>query len=362
MKKTGAWVIAALLAFSCLFGALAEPTVIEPDMSLAVEKSVSDSLAETNPEVEGESPLTGLKTDESYTPITLVLDNSPEVYPHWGVAEADWLIQVPIRKDGGTRLIALYGGAYPEQAGGVRSARMTTLPVATMFTAAMACGGWPPNSSEDISVAYWIDKWDFNKPIRYYNLLGGKYRERVDFLPEPQNLSAHIDQIHQSLAERKVRFQKRSFLFSDLPLTGGDAATSVSTDFLAWNKDPEKRLRNENSSASFAYEAGKGYLRTSKAGLYTDRKSGEPVVFANLVILRCPIEWGGGDYSYYRNHLAGSGQAEFFQDGRHFSGAWYRAGKQSRLVLLDESGKEISLRRGKTFLIIGDEHVRISCE
>ena len=371
MRSKGIRVAALVLMMSLLFGmAAAEPKVIVPNMELELSKAVIEEIKENNDEEEGINPLTGLALTEEYTPITLVLDNSPEVYPHWGVVEADWIVQVPLRPDGGTRLVAVYGGAYPEQAGGTRSARMTTLPVSNLFKAAAAFAGWPPNTGKDISVDQWIEEWDYNAPIRYYDLLGNRYRERVDFLSAPQNLSAHIKEIHDSLVKRikkkNIKFPKRFFRFADEPLTDGDDAASIQLRFVV--SDPEAegitdadRLESLNSACTLDYKEGSGYTRTSTSGLYSDRNTGEVLTFANVIIMRVPIVWDG-NYPFYEDHLRGCGQAEIFQNGKHITGAWYRSGRKSRLVLLDEEGEEISLQRGRTYMVIGDDDTVVSYE
>lgn len=372
MKKRMIRLLAMLLAACFLTAAAAEPTVIRPDMELELSESVISGIVKNNPVIEGEAPLTGLPAgEEPYTPITLVLDNSPEVYPHWGVAAADWIFQVPQRRDGGTRLVAVYGNEYPAQAGGVRSARMTTLPVGMLFNAAPAFAGYPPTTAKDITVGYWLDDWDLNKPIRYFDLLSKNYKERVSFEEEPHNLSAHVDEIHARLVERGVKFETRPFLFTDAPLTEGDEAKEIRLRFLSRVEEeeieePEKEddvgaAESTVSACSFTYDAEKGYTRTSKAGTFTDRNTEEPVYFQNVVILRSKIEWDG-NYAFYHNHLKTCGQAEFFMNGKHFTGAWYRAGRLSRLVLLDAEGKEVALQRGRTWAVIYDEFLEVSYE
>ncbi|MBR2823213.1 MAG: DUF3048 domain-containing protein [Clostridia bacterium] len=359
MKKLMTWVLAVILALGCLPAAAAEPTVIQPNMELELPEEIYASVPRLNPEVEGENPLTGLPDgEEAYTPIVLVLDDSPEVFPHWGVTEADWIVQVPLRRDGDTRMLAVYSSAYPEQAGGARSARMTMLPIATLFDAAFAFVGYPPNTEWNIMVGGWLDEWDFNKPIRYFDLLGRRYKERVDFLPEPQNLSAHIQEMHANLVKRKVKFQKRYFLFADEPETRGDDATKIDMAFYG----SEETLEPSTASAcTFTYEEGTGYLRDSSTGLYTDRNTGEAVPFANVVVMRSKINWIGY-YPYYEDHLRYYGEADVFMNGKHVSGYWYRRGRLARLVLLDENGEEIRLQRGKTFLTIGDQYTVVSYE
>ena len=374
MKKTAVLVIALLLAVCCAAGGLAERKVISPDMELKLSDEVIQGIAKSNPEVEGENPLTGLPaSEEPYTPMTLVLDNSPEVYPHWGVAEADWIFQVPQRRDGGTRLVAVYSNEYPEQAGGVRSARMTTLPIATLFKAAPVYAGFPPVIGDDIRVDHWLDEWDFNKPIRYVDLLSKPYKERVDFLEAPQNLSAHLKEIHEYFIGRKnVKFEKRPFLFADEPRAGGDKASQIYLHFLSRvnvereEEEPEKEdmpgaAESTISACSFTYSEENGYTRTSKTGVFTDRVTEQPVYFQNIVILRSKINWDG-NYAYYDNHLKYYGQADYFMNGKHYTGAWYRAGRLARLVLLDENGQEISLQRGKTYAVIYDEYLNVIYE
>jgi len=375
MMKTGVRLLSLLLVLVLWGGALADPVVLEPNMELELSDEIVDKIELLHPEMEGISPLTGLPMDEPYTPITLVLDSSPECMPQWGVAEADWIVQVPLRRDGDTRMVAVYGSEYPEQAGAARSARMTTLPIANLFRAATAFAGWPPNPEKDISVEYWLDDWDFNKPIRYYNLLNNKYRERVDFLEAPQNLSAHIQEIHASLVKRETKFEKRYFLFADEPLTLGDDASSIRFQFfnrpteddeirarkLKEEPAPEVSQESQSAACTFAYQEGTGYLRSSNTGIFSDRNTGEEIAFANVIVLRSKLHWIG-DYPWYDNHLKTCGQMELFQNGKHITGSWYRAGRLSRLVLLDEDGNELSLQRGKTWMIIGDEYTVVSYE
>ena len=359
MKKIWSLLMAAALLLSLAGTAAADMTTIQPDMEMEVSREYGDSLPMLNPEIEGISPLTGLPMEEEYTPIALVLDDSPEVFPHWGVAEADWIAQVPLRPSGDTRMVAVYGSQYPEQAGGVRSSRMTMLPIATLFKSAFVDASYPPNHEWDIMVGGWLEEWHFFEPIRYFDLLGNKYKERVDFLPDPQNLSAHIREIHEYfLKKSSVKFEKRFFLFSDEPETRGDDATNIKMDFYG---SEETTVPSDSSACTFTYEEGTGYLRNSSTGVYSDRNTGEPVPFANVIVLRSKLNWIY-EYPWYEDHLRYSGQAEFFMNGKHITGSWYRRGRLARLTLLDEDGKEISLQKGKTFLVIGDQYTVVSYE
>ena len=348
MRKLICALLAMMFLIGCGLGACAEEKAVQ----FRDEVTLPKLTPADHPAIEGESQLTGLPASgEAYTPIAIPLDNSPEVYPLWGISEADVLFQVPLTENGATRLMALYGNVYPEQAGGVRSGRMTLLPLARAFDAAFAYAGVPPIGVEPISVDYWLGEWGYRKPTRHFNLLGDHFRERVDFLKKPNNLSAKIAELHEHLAERKVAFAERPFLFTDEAPEAGEEATVISVEYLHHGNSSKT---NESSASTFEWQHGTGYIRTSKAGGMTDRTTGETVAFANVVIMKVAVEWEKG-YPYYANQMRGSGAAVFFQDGRMTEGAWLHNGDTDRLVFLDEKGNEMTFQRGKTFIVVGDD-------
>ena len=363
MKKRFLCILLALSLLACAFGALAEETAAEdavaadfvPDgtvIKVDPKLGAPDKVYKDNPEIVGESPLTGLPCTEPYTPIVLPLDNSPEAQPLWGIADASIIFQVPLGIYGSTRLVALYSDAYPEQAGGVRSGRMTMLPLARTFHAVFVYAGVPPIGSGNVSVSYYLTQWSFRKPTRHYDLMGKRFRERVDFIKKPFNLSAHVKELHDHLTGRDMTFEVRPFLFADEPLTRGEEAATVSLQFQSTkNKDHY----SQNSACTFTWTDA-GYTRTSVSGEMTDRNTGEALTFANVIIMRVPVEWQR-DYPYYEDHMKGTGQADIFQNGRYIRGTWFHASRTDRLIFFDEEGKELTFQRGKTFMVLGDEHI-----
>ncbi len=350
--KRGITVLLAMILLACTCGAAAEEKTIQ----VRTLTGTYFQEAENHPAIEGESPLTGLPCGEAYTPIMVPLDNSPEAHPLWGIGDASLMIQVPITPNGGTRLLALFGDAYPEQAGGIRSGRMTMLPFARAFHAVFAYAGLPPIGNGNVNVKYWLDQWSFLKPTRHYNLLGKRFRTRVDFIKVPYNLSAHIRELHEHLVERGLEFEVRPFLFTDEPLDRGEEAMKISLQFRS-AKNPSSV--SPNSSCTFSWQPGTGYIRTAAAGETEDRITGKAVPFANVIIMRVPVEWVR-DYPYYTDQMRGSGQADIFQSGRYIQGYWSHSTRSGRLVFLDENGKELKFQRGKTYIAVWDDHITAS--
>ncbi|MBR4710734.1 MAG: DUF3048 domain-containing protein [Clostridia bacterium] len=313
-----------------------------------------------NPVVEGESPVTGLPSSgEAYTPILIDLDGAPQAYPHWGINEADWLFQVPNAGVGSTKLMALYTETYPEQAGGVRSARASMLPVAYAFDAAFAYAGIAPVEGKNVNVDTINRKYGYKKGEKSFNLIADQsaFRSRFKDVYEPHNLSCHIAQLHQHLIDTGVSFTKRPFRFADAPRTDGAAASVVR---IVHRGDTTDKPVNPSSTATFTYsEALGGYTRAYSEGEDVDRYTGEAPVFANLIVLRVKFRWQKG-YVYLDDHMTGTGVIEIFQNGRYVRGAWKREGVMDRLILIGPDGTELELQRGKTFMVVTNDATGVS--
>ena len=119
--------------------------------------------------------------------------------------------------------------------------------------------------------------------------------------------------------------------------------------------DDAKSGSNSASRAVFKYDAEKNaYTRTNSSGLYTDRDTGETIYFSNVVVIRTRFSYEK-NYIYLFKHLAGSGAAEIFQNGKYVRGAWVRNSTDGRLILVDENGDELKMQRGKSFFVLTND-------
>ncbi len=322
--------------------------------------SLSLAAADNNPVIDGEDPYTGLPAgDEPFTPIMEVLDNNIEGYPHWGVGSASILFQIPNQSAHQVKLLALFSSEYPEKAGGSRSARMTALALAKAFDAAFTSGSYgPPHGAvvnKSVDVSEWLKTWDFRKNNKWYDLLGNNdFKERIKAdVPSDSNLMALISKIHADLIEKGVEFEKRPFLFTDEALDRGDSATEIYVRYYNENHGgPYKAASTNFKYADGVYTREYGVDKNGATGVEADRESGEPVTFANVIVIRSGLSWADG-YTYFTRNLVGSGTAEIFQSGRHITGSWTRANENARLIVLDDEGKELEFQRGKSFFVIG---------
>ena len=361
MKKALILLLALALTLGCFSLAAAE-TVIQPDLNLQVSKP---SSTDNNPVIEGESPFTGLPMEtQEYTPILLVYSNNTEGYWHWGIGSADIMIQVPNQGRGNTKILGLFASQYPELAGGTRSARITALPFAFAFDSAFSSANCAPVEDELISVKVALSKAGYGADEKWFDLLGnGSYKHRVEGLPDSSNLVAHIREIHDIMVQKGVQFEKRPFLFTDEPLDRGDVANVIDLKFYDTNDDLKNGKSMKTSNGTMYYDEGLGYQRQMANGIEMDRESGEILEFANVIIMRANYQFhqeGTEWYTYSPGNYVGGGQAEIFQNGRHITGAWYRESLYSRLIFLDDEGNELKFQRGKTFIVVDDDHCVVS--
>lgn len=358
MMKRVLMLLVALVLVVTSVTAFAEDGMTTIQGTLKNKIKLKSSYAE-NKVQDGIDPFTGLPASgDKITPIMVVLDNSPEAQPHWGVSDADIMFQVPNAGAGATKLLALFADKYPEQVGGIRSARATMVPMAAAFDAAFLFAGGPELGNKEDDPFYLMKKWNLKKRGLAYNMLGGTMRERVAFVGEPHNLSAHVNEIHEDLVSKKTKFTLRAFQFADEPRTDGESASYISMQHRGEKADTRV---NGASTSYFQYdEELNAYIRSTNSGEYKDRFVEESIPFANVIVIRTGYNWPGNGYFYLSKHLTGSGVIEIFQNGQYVRGAWSRSKGTSRLVLVGPDGKELKLQRGKTFFIVTNDVTEVS--
>lgn len=307
-----------------------------------------------NPVVLGVSPITGMPWQGVYAPVIMVLDNAPDAYPHWGVQAADIFYQVPNAGKGATKLMALFSDQIPEAAGGSRSARTPFVDVARNWGAAFAYAGYPDEGAGNkASVPIKLREGKMTRDNLSFNLLGDAYSRRISGYVSPHNLSADVLKIQQTALKNGTVFTPRPFLFTDmLPQSGEDASYLELRHF---GEDARTGNGNSASYSTFTYDEGQNaYVRTNSSGVYVDRDApGTAIPFANVIIQRVRFSYSNGYVQL--NYLEGTGAADIFMGGKYIAGGWYRDNLDSRTVFVDGNGQEISMQRGKTFIVLTND-------
>ena len=80
---------------------------------------------------------------------------------------------------------------------------------------------------------------------------------------------------------------------------------------------------------------------------------GNAITFSNVIVQFMDMEYAGAE-ERPKPTVTGSGNAEYFMGGKHYSGVWNRETLQDRTVFYDMEGNEMPMQRGKTLIIMMD--------
>lgn len=355
MKRILMLLLALLMLASTLLGSAqttAQTVKIQPtyQRNINLQKNLPD-----NPVIPGESPITGLPiADKKFIPILVQIDNSLGAQPQWGIADADIIYELPIQGMGWTRLTAFFSDQYPGEAGPVRSARVMHADLREGWDALLVNYGKQEDSGSDLREA--LKNYGANAKGLAIDGIGNKYADyfkRVRYHFAPHNVTAYVANLRKLMEQQGYDFPVKPFKFSDEPRQDGQPAERITIIHKG----------NGDTSSSFVYDVyAKGYQRYVVNGPYTDLlKPEQPLVYANVIVIRTPLTFNRSTMSPLMSEAAqGSGAADIFIGGRYIAGAWSRANPQARTIFHDESGNEILLNRGKTWIVQTDVNTEIS--
>lgn len=302
---------------------------------------------------ENQNLLTGLPdlTDEAIgkRPVAVMVNNIPAAMPQYGVEKADIIFEIPVEGDQ-TRFMALY-------------ADYTTVP---KICAIRSCRYYFPALSQgfdafyvnwgiDDSIADYLEALNLDQYDGIYNA-GGLFGRDTDRQNQGYSLehTGYFD--GTKFAEVVKKDGKRTDLADDKKDTAfkfnglneqikpsGDACKKVSIDFGA-------------QSATLTYDADSNtYKKEINGKEQIDGKTGNQLAFANVFVLETSIsvrdaighkeiDWDGGEDSvgYYISNGA--------MQKIHWSKE--ENNENSRLRFYDESGNEISINRGKSYIAL----------
>ena len=216
-------------------------------------------------------PLTGMPTEERATdrPVVVMVENSPAARPQTGLHEADLVYEVLAEGDI-TRFIAVYHSVKSEEIGPVRSIRPYFVQLGMELDGILVHAGW---SQEAMNI---MSKHKLNHLDQVYG--DHDYYWRDKSRKAPHNLYTSIELIRKG-AEKK-KFHET---WADPILTFASAGTTAPTGEPATHATIPYIGGYE---VGYEYDAAsKTYLRTMKGKPHTDKKTGERISAANVLVV-----------------------------------------------------------------------------
>lgn len=303
------------------------------------EKSIGneEELVEEAKPPEYFCPACGEKTteeDSKLRPIAVIIENHPAARPQSGLEDACTIYET-LAEGGITRFLAIYTHKDCKNIGPVRSVRDYFAEIAKGYDAMLAhCGGSPTGYStvKELHVA---DLDEFANSDAYWR---AKSRNR------PHNLYTSTENLRKRAAQKKFDSEANfeSFKFKDdISIQERPDETYVEIDF----STPKFKVKYEYDKEKNSYARFMGGLP------HKDSNSGEQLQAKNVLVQITSIRVVDKKERVKIGTL-GNGTAYAFLDGKVTKGKWVRENPTSTIKFYDESGKEIKLNRGQTWIEI----------
>jgi len=272
------------------------------------------------------------KENSELRPIAVIVENHPAARPQSGLEDACTIYEV-VAEGGITRFLAIYTHSECKNIGPVRSVREYFAEIAKGYDALLAhCGGSPTGYSmvKSLNIA---DLDEFANSGAYWRAKDRKM---------PHNLYTSTENLRKRAAERKFDTDSsfEPFKFKkDAPVEDRPEETYVEIDF----SSPKFKVRYEYNKEK------NSYLRFMSGLAHKDRNSGNQLEVKNILVQKTSISVVD-KIGRVRIGNVGSGEGYAFLDGKVFKGKWVRDSLSKIIKFYDESGNELQLNRGQTWV------------
>lgn len=350
------------------------------------------------PDGAGGAAFTGL-----YTPVMVQVSNAgggvgentkgePSTAPI-GMEYADVVyeaLQARSSKGGSlTRFSAVFSDVFPAYVGFVRSTRLTHVRLRQEWNSAFCTSGYAATyvkpefkkfgvknhegaTASDPGLVYVGDDGE-GKPWKKYVWRLAPAGDANSELYELNKIMSYVYPKYYEMDPNSDEYKKNApynhtFKFTD-ETPAGDAAEHIEVKFGGGFKTDSILEYDDSTNTYFRYvPASDGSYFQFRAqnlinpheGIHNKKKMiiadgkefGDQITFTNVIVQAITMKWKGNEQP--DPILTGTGNADYFMGGKHFSGVWERETINDRTVFYGEDGNEISLLRGKTLIILMD--------
>ena len=305
-------------------------------------------------------PLTGAPTTStlvSRRPLAVKIDNAPTARPHWGISQADMVIELLV-EGFITRLAAYYHSQDPATIGAVRSVRFSD-----RYTTPMVRGVLVFSGGSQLMIGL------VNADIVNGNYVGVSpqlgegnafYRTDVDGKVAPHNLFTSSAALRAAANDvgggAPVDVPNWGFLRSTDhgPTAGGFLGSRTAmTLTIPYRADATVRYDYDPASRTYArYQSnGSSFVREVDGANGVAIRASNVVVINTDVWVTSVVDDAGGAPSLDMR-LTGTGRASIFRGGRRQDATWYRASWFDPFAFFTDQGEKILLEPGQTWMHI----------
>ena len=178
------------------------------------------------------------------------------------------------------------------------------------------------------------------------------YFQRLKHGKAPDNLSLDVTKVYAQLSE-ECHSVYPGFTFTDASAYGNKPKQEMI--FLQWGGKYNSFFVYDEMAGLYTRYVGTKKQNTASTVYLSqqDKEADEKKNLYKLTFANVIVQWI--DYPETGEilptpELVGQGEADYYLQGRHIRGSWYRADPHSPTVYLDDQGRPIQLSRGKTYI------------
>lgn len=352
MKKWTCMVLAMLVLLSSCNKPQSSPTktpaqTVVPTFSASPAPTMTAQITPVpSPVPTGVSYTTGLPAQGIYAPIAVSVDNSDPARPQSGIGQADVVYELLMESMAITRFLCIFNDTLPGQIGPVRSVRNYTLDVQDEWKGALIHAGGPGANALPIINIYAKIK-DVHIAWRA-DMVSGLNNEI--FFKKAGRKAPHSSYVKLDVPRSKVPSVKpiRHFVFDAARAMNGAPAASFSVKYAASN------------IVRYVFDDQLGsYLRFQGDAPLIDENTGGQVAIRNIILQYTKYTLVADSLKSLRGTMVGSGKADYFMGGQHFTGTWKRATQNDTTHYFDAQGKEMRMLPGNTWIQVLNSSTKV---
>lgn len=300
------------------------------------------------------SPSTGRSLPDGfvYRPVLAVIDNAAQARPQTGLMLADVVYEFPLdRADHGTRFLAVFSDEYPLRVGPIRTSRAYLAETALEWGGLYVSLGDPEQAGSNYpllagsGIRFSVQNSGDAAQYFYRDKTVTSIEEHTLFFKALDYAASNSDFSATSCANR-FQFQsdvsyKKGKLFSSvgIPFSSSDSDRVVFT----YNGESNRLVRSDKNSKNVLGES-----RTLTPTKSVIGYESELITTQNLIVQYISVS--SYDTVYRSIALTGSGDCDYFINGRHVTGTWCRPTLADPTTYKLYDGSIIRLEPGNTWI------------
>lgn len=301
---------------------------IEPSEEVEEEKEVSEIFS---------SPLSGLKTRKNISnkrPVAVMFDNHPKARWQSGLSYAELIYEFKVEHPY-TRYMGIFLMEDPELIGPIRSSRPYFVTTLLEYDPIYVRAGGSLEAEKKIKALNIADIDGVSNSPEVF------WRESKEGKKSPHNLYTSMEAIRK--AEKEKGYSKISnfngFKFNKniTNIDGFDA------------KEVEIRYNEDNITKYIYNEKDQCYTRYKDGELHIDEYN-EELIVANNIIIQQVNSRVIDEEGRLNMDLVGEGNGIFITQGKGMFITWKKESQLSRTYFFDETGEELKLNPGITWI------------